>query len=141
TMRLKDCNNAVLFESPSVTEKDKNNHVAYNKAMRSILKSYGVRSTASAIESTPPPVNSDKSGVAPEPSTITLYAQPIENGYQLVDTTPRVVMRIFKTSREDVFTASDGVHSGVLVKTPEGKWIFEYFTDGKNLSREMNIRF
>ena len=67
-----------------------------------------------------------------------LYAQPITNGYQLVDTTPKVVFILQKTSVENVFLIK-GRDGTVFLN--DGQWIAEYY-EGDELKKELlNIKF
>ena len=69
-----------------------------------------------------------------------MYAQPVANGFQLVDTTPKVVMKVFRTSNANCFIAEkDGVN-GVLV-AKEGLWFFEYYKDDKLMSEKVAVKF
>jgi hypothetical protein len=66
-----------------------------------------------------------------------LYAQPIDNGYQIVDTTPKVVMILQFTGVEGVFSVKD---SKSLVYKKEGVWM--YSKDGNILAGEpINLKF
>ncbi|MGX1929850.1 hypothetical protein [Flagellimonas sp. 2504JD4-2] len=67
-----------------------------------------------------------------------LYAQPIENGYQLVDSTPKVVMKLMKTSSDDIFMVNHNGKNGIVFKK-DGKWVLEYAEGGKG--KELNIKF
>ena len=49
----------------------------------------------------------------------TLYAQELPNGYQLVDSTPKIRMKIEKTSMPDFYLAKAGDTSGVVFKKME----------------------
>ncbi|WP_136465062.1 hypothetical protein [Flagellimonas onchidii] len=69
-----------------------------------------------------------------------LYAQPIDNGYQLVDSTPKVVMKLTKTSVDDIFLVNHNGKSGMLTNQ-DGKWILEYADDAGKKSKELNIKF
>ncbi len=69
-----------------------------------------------------------------------LYAQPIENGYQLVDSTPKVVMKLMKTSVDDIFMVNHNGKSGMLTNQ-DGKWILEYADDAGKKPKELNIKF
>jgi len=69
-----------------------------------------------------------------------LYAQPVESGYQLVDSTPKVVLKLQQTSMENVFLTKYNGKSG-LVFQKDGKWFLEYSEDGKKLVEELNIKF
>ncbi|TXJ99681.1 hypothetical protein [Flagellimonas pelagia] len=69
-----------------------------------------------------------------------LYAQPIENGYQLVDSSPKVVLKLEETSMENVFlTTYQGNNAVVFSK--DGKWILEYLENGNKQQKELNIKF
>ncbi|NDV43712.1 hypothetical protein [Flagellimonas sediminis] len=69
-----------------------------------------------------------------------LYAQPIENGYQLVDSTPKVVLKLESTSMDNVFlTQFEGNNAVVFNK--DGKWILEYQENGNKHQKELNIKF
>ncbi|PWL38014.1 hypothetical protein DKG77_06900 [Flagellimonas aquimarina] len=69
-----------------------------------------------------------------------LYAQPIENGYQLVDSTPKVRLKLMETSVENVFLVSHGDKNGVVFKKDD-KWFFEYAENGKKVVKELNVKF
>lgn len=69
-----------------------------------------------------------------------LYAQAIDNGFQLVDTTPKVIIKIFKTLQTNYYTANvDEKYGAVFMKN--GEWVFEYFTSGKLISEKLNVKF
>ncbi len=84
-----------------------------------------------------------KAEVKTEPQPITsglLYAQPIENGYQLVDSTPKVVMKLISTSVDNVFLTDYQGNNGVVLKK-EDKWFLEYSEGGEKKLKELNIKF
>jgi len=69
-----------------------------------------------------------------------LYAQPTENGYQLIDKTPKVVMKLLKTSRSDSFIAiKDGVQGSLNAK--DNQWYFEYYQNDKLISEKVTVKF
>lgn len=68
-----------------------------------------------------------------------LYAQPIEGGFQLVDTTPQVVYILKTTSAPDVFLVSKDGKSGVVYKN-EDRWYVEMDEKGGK-PKELNIKF
>lgn len=91
----------------------------------------------------------------PRPSTITkaqektapgsllsdlLYAQPIEGGFQLVDSTPKVVLKLQETSIEGVFL-TQYMDNSAMVFQKEGKWFLEYLENGGKQLKELNIKF
>jgi len=65
-----------------------------------------------------------------------LYAQEITNGYQLVDSTPKVRLKIYETSVKDVYLAASGIIYG-----KESKWYYEYYTNDVLTTKELNIKF
>ncbi|MGY0425733.1 MAG: hypothetical protein ACWIPI_02745 [Polaribacter sp.] len=67
-----------------------------------------------------------------------LYAQPKENGFQLVNMKPAVVFTIFKTSLKDIFIIKD--KNGTLYKK-DGSWIAEYYENGKLIGKQYQIKF
>ena len=70
----------------------------------------------------------------------TLYAQAIVNGYQLIDTTPKIVLTLLKTSAENYFIASNATVNGIVLKKNED-WVFEYYKDGKLISEKLLVKF
>lgn len=69
-----------------------------------------------------------------------LYAQERANGYQLVDSTPKIRMQLLKSSSPNVFIAESGTINGV-VYTDNGKWFFEYYNANELVTEELNIKF
>ncbi len=69
-----------------------------------------------------------------------LYAQPLESGFQLVDSTPKIQYRLTATSVENVFLASHEDKNGVVLKKND-KWFFEYSDNGEKVLKELNIKF
>lgn len=69
-----------------------------------------------------------------------LYAQVIPNGYQLIDSAPKVRMKLFNTSKPDYFMAKKGDVNGVVFKQ-DGTWVFEYFENDAPKKEELKIKF
>jgi len=69
-----------------------------------------------------------------------LYAQELPNGYQLVDSTPKIKLTIHNTSMKDYYLAKSENQNGVVYLNNE-KWFFEYYEDGTLIVEELNIRF
>lgn len=67
-----------------------------------------------------------------------LYAQAIENGFQLVNTTPKVVFQMLKTKMKDVFILNN--KNGILYKTATS-WTAEYYENGVLVLQEYQIKF
>jgi hypothetical protein len=69
-----------------------------------------------------------------------LYAQSTENGFQLIDKTPKVVMKLLKTSRPDSFIAiKEGVQGTLNAK--DDQWFFEYYKEDKLVSEKVLVKF
>jgi hypothetical protein len=156
TVYLKDCSGNVIFKSKEGRSWEKEFNVAFDQALKEALKNvpYKYDSTLSvqsqpqpqpqqpATTSTnPPPVTpSPQPAVTDTPGT--LYAQVIPNGYQLIDTTPKKVLTLLKTSVPDCFLAEPvgGASSGIVFKK-NGAWFLEYYKDGALVSQQLAIKF
>lgn len=66
-----------------------------------------------------------------------LYAQPIENGFQIIDTQPKKVMVIYYSSLKDVFIVEGG--NAILYKKG-GDWYIDRYEQGLE-SKKINIKF
>jgi len=137
---LKDCKNAILFTSLEGKSREKEYQVAYNLALREAFTSFD-----KLVK-----MDKDQEKIKPEIVAYThsikrikeasLFAQPIENGFQIIDTTPKVVMKIYKTSSPICFIAIKDNSQGILVNR-DNQWFFEYFTNSKVVSEKMEIKF
>ncbi|MGB5665658.1 MAG: hypothetical protein WBM53_02330 [Maribacter sp.] len=94
----------------------------------------------SNIKKEEPFVDKVDSIVANAPMAEVLYAQEIANGFQLVDSTPKIKIKLFKTSLADYYIAQADNKNGVVYKK-EGKWHFEYYSDNNLKTKELNIKF
>ena len=160
---LKDCNGKEIFKSTTAYTKEKDYQLAYteviNEAFNSLYAMHykytpgatPVVSTSTNVVPTPSPVavpvpvpvvsnaSAPVSTVVAANTTV-YYAQPTANGYQLVDTTPKVVMKLYKTSKSDYFTAvRDGVQGALLLK--DNEWFFEYYQNDQLMSEKIAIKF
>jgi hypothetical protein len=152
---LKDCQERVVFETDFGSSRIKEYAPAYNEAIRNAFKSFDkldykynggkkvmAETVAPAVPETPTPEPSTPNPITlpSETSEIFFFAQPIANGFQVVDNEPKVIMRLFNTSQKNVFIADKkGVNGTVLIK--DGKWVFEYYDNGKLVSEPINLRF
>lgn len=73
-----------------------------------------------------------------EKLTNTLYAQPVENGYQLINLKPEVVFLILNTNIKDVFIIKD--KNGLLYKK-DTTWVAEFYENGRLLEIKYQIKF
>jgi hypothetical protein len=151
TLLLKDCQGNIIFKSKEGKSREKEFPVAYDGALRDAFSSlnevpYKYDST---ILAQPQPVAATSAVSSPAPvpakSTIaeitgTLYAQVIPNGYQLIDTSPKKVLTLLKTSIQDYFIAEAGASNGIVFKK-DGEWFFEHYEDSKLVSQKLEVKF
>lgn len=69
---------------------------------------------------------------------LVLYAQEIENGFQLVDKTPKVVYRIKKTGRENLFLVEG---QDAIIYKKDNNWVYEYNTNEGVKQIALDIKF
>lgn len=69
-----------------------------------------------------------------------LYAQPTDSGYQLVDSTPKVVLKLQETSMDNVFMTDFNGYNAVVFQK-DGKWLLEYSENGEKVQKELEIKF
>ncbi|HEY4325831.1 MAG TPA: hypothetical protein VGN20_17700 [Mucilaginibacter sp.] len=159
TLLLKDCKGNVVFKSKEGKSREKDFSTAYNAALRDAFTSLDqipytyvepgnqpvqpiVTPAAAApivATTTVAPVVTSTEAVTNQPAG-TLYAQATANGYQLIDTTPKVILTLLKTSAADYFIAANTTANGIVLKR-DGNWFFEYYKDGKFISEKLVIKF
>ncbi|MFP9098131.1 hypothetical protein ACLI09_03690 [Flavobacterium sp. RHBU_24] len=163
-IEIKDCYGTVLYTSEEGISREKDFQKAYYQSLREAAKSFydaGYAYVGDAASNayfqqgqavTPPTV--PVTPVAPAavaPATLLpavaatvpgsqLFAQPIANGYQLVDTTPKVVLKMYKTSQPDSYTAVSDTKNGVVFKKGND-WYFEYYLNDTLVSEKLDIKF
>jgi len=145
-IKLLDCNNNVVFTSPIGKSKLKDYKRSYHEAIRNAFKSikslnyqYQPSKKEAVKTAIVPKVEKPiKAPVKTKKATKVLYAQSIENGFQLVDNTPKIVFKIVKTSKKDVFMILD--KNGILSKKGE-VWEAEYYKNGQLIKEEYQIKF
>ncbi|MGB5461331.1 MAG: hypothetical protein WBM85_15340, partial [Eudoraea sp.] len=69
-----------------------------------------------------------------------LYAQQILNGYQLVDSTPKIRLKIYSTSVPEVYIGANDKGNGIVYKRGS-QWYFEYYVSDKLEVEEFAIKF
>lgn len=69
-----------------------------------------------------------------------LYAQQTANGFQLVDSTPKIQYRLYTSSNPDVYWAVAETQKGIVFQK-EGIWYFEYFENEQTAIQELVIKF
>ncbi len=155
-IEFRDCYGKVIFTSQVGKSKEKE----YESAYRESLELAFVSVNALQYKYNGKSANTVKTATASIPATVQtvaatavvsapvadmadpnlLYAQPTENGYQLIDKTPKVVMKLLKTSRPDSFIAiKDGIQGSLNAK--DNQWFFEYYKNDQLVSEKVVVKF
>lgn len=150
TLLLRDCQGNIIFKSKEGKSREKEFPVAYDLALRDAFSSlndvsYKYDSTMATNQQAAATPAAPSSAPAPAMAvgaeiTGTLYAQATPNGYQLIDTTPKKVLILLKTSMQDYYIAEAGASNGIVFKK-NGEWIFEYYKDSKLVSQKLDVKF
>lgn len=150
---LKDCKNNIVFTSAEGKSRQKDYRAAYQEALRNTFKSitalqYKYKPTAvkpvtePAVQPAANPIAENTAEPAKDLPVKTgvkvLYAQPVTNGFQLVDSTPKVIYIIRKTSLEHFYIIKD--RNGVLYKKDQ-QWVAEYYNGGTRVQEILNVKF
>lgn len=155
-VEFKDCYGKVIYTSEVGKSKEKDYELAYRECLNLAFVSInalhykyngkvssGSKTTAStsvAMVPLTPAAAAISTPVADVKDPNLLYAQPTENGYQLIDKTPKVVMKLLKTSRPDSFIAiKDGVQGTLNAK--DNQWFFEYYKNDQLVSEKVSVKF
>jgi len=149
---LVDCNQEVLYTSAEGISKEKDVPLALRQAIAASFEAfaqsgYQYEGRKPVLVDDPNSVDSNtevekrvlQEKVADNPELF-YFAQPIANGFQVVDSTPKVIMRLFHTTARNIFIGVKGDTPGVLFQK-NNQWFFEYYEQGKLQSVQMNIRF
>lgn len=122
-----------------VQTKPKNTDFAVTQTATDKVQSYkNIEPITSNIKKSPKEMTVSK--ISNEEDRVVLYAQPIANGYQLVDGTPKVIMKLLKSSTENVYMANGNGKSGMVFKS-ENIWVFEYYKGDLLVRENLNIKF
>ena len=153
---LKDCNDKIIFKSAVGKSKEKDYKLAYIEALNEAFQSvYDVTYKYSSVAAKTQPSLIQQTVITPAivrtiSTDITqtnvvndsnlLYAQATTTGYQLIDNTPKVVMKLMKTSQPNFFIAiKDAIQGSLILK--ENQWYFEYYQNDKLISEKIAVKF
>lgn len=170
TVLLKDCQGNVLFKSKEGKSREKDFRTAFSVALGEAFKSLedfnyayagppsnlqnqqsavpAAAATTAVIAKPVPVVNNVTAEQNPaKPVAVvtkqaegTLYAQPTANGYNLIDTAPKIVLTLYRTSQQDYFIANNGTSNGIVLKK-NADWVFEYYKQDQLISEKLVIKF
>jgi len=138
-LELKDCKNQVVYVSEQGVSREKELAKAYVQAFRQVGKSVEMLKSNPKLQ-IKDEVSQTTNEVKEEVVPFQLFAQPIANGFQLVDSTPKVVMKLFKTSANNFYIGQKDSQQGVVFNK-NNQWYFEYYQNDKLVSEKMEIKF
>ena len=145
---LKDCKERVVYETDFGSSREKDYAPAYNQALREAAKSFdklqyqynGKNDTAVTPKEPETPAQPETISAGSGNPEVFYFAQPIANGFQIVNSEPRVVMRLLNTSQKNVFIGLKGDINGVVI-SKNGQWFFEYYENSKLVSEALKLKF
>jgi hypothetical protein len=159
---FKDCKGLIIFQSEIGRSKEKEFQTAYSDALNNAFQSvydlnYKYTPSENVALVSEPATKQEVVPAAVVPVEIAvnvvketkfsesnvpnlLYAQPTSYGYQLIDSEPKVVMKVYKTSNPASYMATKGSVQGVLV-AKDNQWYFEYYQNDQLVSEKINVKF
>ncbi|WP_417358071.1 hypothetical protein [Flavobacterium sp.] len=141
TIVIKNCVDQEVFKSDEGVSKEKELRRAYYAALREASQSFNaLYYQYKGEEATPLVATTKEDGTSVKKRDNQLYAKPTSYGYELLDKTEKTVLKMYKTSQPDSYSAKMEDVTGVVFKKDE-KWIFEYYLNDEPVSQELNIKF
>lgn len=159
TVVLKDCKNEVLFTSMQGKSREKELQVAYNQSLREAFSSFekleykysGIQNVNTEEVANYKMITKDSTLKLQENGIIIvesdlefknlLVAETIKSGYLLIDpSTSTIVLKLYKTSNENVFIANSNFINGVVIKKDQEIFL-EYYQDKQLISKKLNVSF
>jgi hypothetical protein len=159
---LSDCQGKIVFQSEMGKSKEKDYGAAYNEALNKAFQfvydlgykyngaavlvavaepvKAAVAKEVNPVVTATPVVSVIDNKVSESVDSGLLYAQPTPTGFQLINSEPKVIMKIYKTSVKDYYTAAKGDVQGVLI-AKDNQWFFEYYQNDKLISEKVNVKF
>lgn len=146
---FKDCYGKEIYKSEIGKSKEKDFELAYTESLNQAFESiYNLNYKFSGTSVAPvlkasAPSNSNTVPVivsSSEGDSNLLYAQATATGYQLVDSSPKVVFKLNKTSTPTIYTATKGNVQGVFIQK-ENEWFFEFYENEKLISEKVAVKF
>lgn len=157
---LKDCYGKEVYKTETGTSREKDYKDAYVEALKNAFSSiefldYKYQPAETKVEEKEevtegntevkndteikvPEIKPSIGIIESETEDKTLYAQEESYGYQLVDTTPKIVMQLINTSAKDVFIVKE---NKAIVYKKDDKWFYYENDNGKITEKELRIKF
>ncbi len=157
---FKDCFGTVVYQSSIGKSKEKEFETAYIEALNQAFVSvydlkykyngttnYGSKSgfvsqqvPVAAVPVVAASIPNTETKISENNSANLLYAQPTSYGYQLIDSEPKVVIKVYKTSNPASYMAKKGEIQGALV-SKNNQWFFEYYQNDTLISEKVEVKF
>ena len=155
-IELRDCSNRLLYTSEEGVSRLKEFKKGFQEAIRNayasmgnivyepfLLETIGKDKKEIKLEVELSVITNIKEAAQVSPTNniafdSTLYAQPKENGFQLINLKPQVVFVILNTGAKDIYVIKD--KNGLLYKKGEN-WIAEFYDNGKLIEKKYQVKF
>lgn len=151
-VEFKDCNGNLIYKSETGYTKEKDTELAYSKALDGAFLSvnnlhykYEKLNVATPVvilknEVIPAVVSPIKTPLIEKSASNLMYAQATATGFQLVDASPKVVLKLYTTSKSDVYIAIKGNKQGVFIQK-NNEWFFDYYENETLVSEKIVVKF
>ena len=151
-IELKDCSGNLIYKSDTGYTKEKDTELAYSKALDEAFVSVknlhykyeklNVITPAVTLKEdvVPVVVSPVTTPIIEKSASNIVYAQAIATGYQLVDASPKVIFKLYTTSKSDVYLATKGTIQGAFIQKDK-EWFFEYYENEKLVSEKVAVKF
>ncbi len=126
---------SVVASAPEVTATS--NASSEIEKLKEEIKSLKEEKAVEVVEERIAPVNNPVT-ITESVNTGVLYAQAIKNGFQLVDSSPKVLYRMHNSQLSDVFLVEN--KSAIIFKK-DNKWFIEHHENGALKLEVLNIKF
>ena len=141
-VNFKDCNGNIVAESKVGESREKEFKKAYQLALRDAFNSLEYKTIQKSninIVKKDNQTNNIINDTVNVSIPKVLYAQNIEGGFQLVDTEPKVIFKIYRTNKEDCFTSN--LTNVIFYKQNDVWYKLKFSEDGSQEVEEVNIKF
>lgn len=149
TAELKDFQNNIILKGEEGKTREKDFAKAYTLATKSTLNSLvgklEIKKSKTFKNNIENEITQTKDSEKVEPikheiSSATLFAIPTTKGYKIVDSTPKTIYELNKTSVSSIFIATKENVQGVFLQKDK-QWYFEYYQNEKLVSEIVDVKF
>jgi len=159
-IQFRDCTNKVVYTTPAGRSKFKEYKKAYHESIRRAFNSFEEleykyvyipkvlqdpvvevpvkNEVNSTLNTGKKEKDSKPTKIIVKPSFPILYAQPKDDGFQLVNSEPKIVFYLLKTKSSDKYIIKD--MNGTLTRK-DGFWLAEYYINGELKEEKYSVKF